>query len=96
MVVVTVIPLTVVVEVLLALLQSPSSIVRVVFVTVGPTPGMFWVVVQLQVFDLLHPATANKAATAIRIISFFILIRVLWLVKERIIPSRTKIHLMSL
>lgn len=75
MVVVTVIPLIVVVEVLFALLQFPSSTVRVVFVTVGPTPGMFCVVLQLQVFDLLQPVMANTATTAIRINAFFILIR---------------------
>lgn len=73
MVVVTVTPSMVVVEVLFISLQLPLSIVTVDSTSVGPTSGMFWVVIQSQVFVLLHPTMANMAATATRIITFFIL-----------------------
>lgn len=67
-------PSTVVVEVEFKSLQFPSLMVAVVVVVDGPTYGMFCVMVQLHVFDLLHPATANNAIVAIIINTFFILL----------------------
>jgi hypothetical protein len=74
MVVVTVMPSTVVVDVEFKSLQLPFSIVVVVLVTDGPAYGTFVVVLQLQVLDLLHPVKPKMATTAIRINTFFILI----------------------